>query len=682
LSVTVKVSVIVPVYNPGANIDDCIASVLRQSLPADEYEAIFVDDGSTDGTGDRLDALAAEHDNVSVIHIPNSGWPGRPRNLGIEAAVGDYVLFVDNDDYIGDEALERLWNYAEANSSDIVIGKVTGRGRVIPREIFRKNRPDAKLGKDPLLALLTPHKLFRRTFLMETGIRFPEGRRRLEDHVFVMQAYFKATVISVLSDYPCYYWVRREDRSNASYKRFDPVGYFDNLREVLDIVDANTVPGPGRDKLLAHWYRLKLLGRMGGRKLLNMPEDYREEMFAEIRRLAVERFGSGTVAALPMNLRARSRLVRAGRLDLLVALAEIETGMTARLELERAVWNSGALELRVRGGLHYADGTPVAFHRAGEVIRWEPPQALAEAPFEAGDLDVSRALGRSRIRLLVKSVDEGSEFVLPAEATIATAVSGDSASATITAAATLDPQRAAARGPLGAGAWRIRGSVLSCGWDVGGTIEPHAHDTTRTPARVAVAGDPPRVLSLQHTRSGRLTLSVDPTGGALGDLASATPLDVEAATLRASSGGDDVRLSMVQALSSAPRTGTLAVGVTLTPRAGGDAVSGAASLRPSSGRVILEALVPAAQLAPGWWDVGLVSGDHTLGLDAVLEIGPAGAPTLRTARPASSRGGRTAPVLRAVEHAARDVLRRVPPLHKAARRIRAFGRARRDSAKR
>ncbi|MEA2289920.1 MAG: poly(ribitol-phosphate) beta-N-acetylglucosaminyltransferase, partial [Solirubrobacteraceae bacterium] len=97
----VKVSVVVPVYNPGPHIDDCIASVLRQSLPASEYEAIFVDDGSTDGTGERLDEIAAEHPHLRVIHIENSGWPGRPRNVGVEAARGEYVYFVDNDDWIG-----------------------------------------------------------------------------------------------------------------------------------------------------------------------------------------------------------------------------------------------------------------------------------------------------------------------------------------------------------------------------------------------------------------------------------------------------------------------------------------------------------------------------------------------------------------------------------------------------
>ncbi len=157
----VKVSVIVPVYNPGTYIDECIASILRQSLPADEYEAIFVDDGSTDGTGARLDALAAEHANITAIRIPNSDWPGRPRNLGLQAAQGKYVYFVDSDDWIGDEALERLYERAESNEADVVIGKEVGHGKSVPREVFRRNVDDATLANSHLLLILTPHKLFR-----------------------------------------------------------------------------------------------------------------------------------------------------------------------------------------------------------------------------------------------------------------------------------------------------------------------------------------------------------------------------------------------------------------------------------------------------------------------------------------------------------------------------------------
>ena len=212
-----KVSVIVPVYNPGADIDDCIASLLGQSLPPEEYEVIFVDDGSTDDTPARLDALAAEHPHVRVEHIPNSGWPGRPRNIGIEMARGEFVYFVDNDDWLGKQALKRLHKRALRDEADIVIGKIVGEGKFVARSMFKRDRRNVTLEWAPLVRLLTPHKLFRKALLDEHNIRFPEGRRRLEDHVFTMHAYFHAQRISVMAGYPCYHWVLRESEGNASY---------------------------------------------------------------------------------------------------------------------------------------------------------------------------------------------------------------------------------------------------------------------------------------------------------------------------------------------------------------------------------------------------------------------------------------------------------------------------------
>lgn len=145
----VKVSVIVPVYNPGPYIEDCVASLLRQSLPADEYEVIFVDDGSTDETPARLDQLAAEEPRIQVIHQENSGWSGKPRNVGIEASQGEFVMFVDNDDYLGDEALERMYDYGVANGADVIVGKMAARaawcrwscsGTTTPRPVSRTPR--------------------------------------------------------------------------------------------------------------------------------------------------------------------------------------------------------------------------------------------------------------------------------------------------------------------------------------------------------------------------------------------------------------------------------------------------------------------------------------------------------------------------------------------------------------
>ena len=271
----VKVSVIVPVYNPGIYIEECISSLQRQSLPPDEFEVIFVDDGSTDETPARLDALAAEDPRMKVIHQENSGWSGKPRNVGIEASRGEFVMFVDNDDYLGDEALERMYDYGVANGADVVVGKMAGKNRGVPVELFRRNHPRATVENAPLIDSLTPHKMVRRAFLDRIGLRFPEGRRRLEDHVFIAEAYLRAENVSVVSDYVCYYHIRRDDGSNAGFERFDPVGYFKNLREALDVVERYTEPGPVRDRLFRRWLRVEMVERLRARRLLNLPDDYR-----------------------------------------------------------------------------------------------------------------------------------------------------------------------------------------------------------------------------------------------------------------------------------------------------------------------------------------------------------------------------------------------------------------------
>ena len=120
----VKVSVVVPVYNTGKYVDECAPSLLGQSLPADEYEVIYVDDGSTDDTLTRLEKIAAGHLNVQVHTRPNSGWPGAAQSRHRHAK-GEYIQFVDHDDMLGPEALERLYEHAKRNDADVVLGKMS-----------------------------------------------------------------------------------------------------------------------------------------------------------------------------------------------------------------------------------------------------------------------------------------------------------------------------------------------------------------------------------------------------------------------------------------------------------------------------------------------------------------------------------------------------------------------------
>jgi glycosyltransferase involved in cell wall biosynthesis len=478
----VKVSAIVPVYNPGDNIDECIESLLGQSLPSAEYEVIFVDDGSSDGTPARLDALAAMHSHVRVEHIPPSGWPGKPRNVGIGLARGEFVYFVDNDDHVGAEALERLYSRAVADDADVVVGKVVGQGKFVPRLLFEEDRAGLTLEWPPLLSLLSPHKLFRRSLLDSHGVRFPEGRRRLEDHLFTMHAYFHARRVSVLAGYPCYYWVLRgEAGSGASYRAFDPKPYYDDVREVLDLVEEHTSPGSLRERLLAHWYRGKMLGRVGGTWFVNRTPEVREAFHAEIARLTEERFGPWVDEWLPANMRVRSQLLRELGLDALAALAGWEADLHASVEVGEARGEPGGGSFVIPFSAQLLPA--LEFSRGGI---WSPPEPV-RAVVQGSALDMADALGNATARLTIRSLSDSAEFVLPGSVRVEEVPCGGGPFTPLLRGEAVLEGGAPAR----AGRWEVLGSVNVCGFNAVGrarSARTHAAYEISIDAAGAVTG--------------------------------------------------------------------------------------------------------------------------------------------------------------------------------------------------
>ena len=110
-----KLSVIVPVYKAEAVLETCVASVLAQTFS--DWELLLIDDGSPDGSGKLCDDYAAQDSRVRVFHKPNGGVSSA-RNLGMAEAVGDYILFIDADDWIAPESCQTLLDALEGAGAD------------------------------------------------------------------------------------------------------------------------------------------------------------------------------------------------------------------------------------------------------------------------------------------------------------------------------------------------------------------------------------------------------------------------------------------------------------------------------------------------------------------------------------------------------------------------------------
>ena len=352
----IKVTVVIPVYNPGGYLQACIDGLTSQTLPTAEFEAIFVDDGSTDETPALLDAMVAEHPQLKVIHQENSGWPGQPRNVGIDAARGEYVFFCDNDDWLAPEALQRLYEFAQDCGSDVVLPRMAGIGRPVPYHVFRETRRSCTLADAPIMDSLTPHKLFRRAFLDEHQLRFPEGRRRLEDHLFVSTAYLLADTISIYADYTCYFHIRREDASNAGFGRIDWPAYFANLSESLDGVEARVPPGEQRDQILRRWLQVEMVQRLNGGRRVRMDRAEADTLLGSAQPVAARYFGEGVVRQLPPLSRRVAHAILAGDGDDVLRIATAVARWRVDAALLQVGWVDGRLQ--VSGTAELTDTAP------------------------------------------------------------------------------------------------------------------------------------------------------------------------------------------------------------------------------------------------------------------------------------------------------------------------------------
>jgi poly(ribitol-phosphate) beta-N-acetylglucosaminyltransferase len=319
----IKVSVVIPVYNTLPYLADCLDSVLGQDLPAEDFEVVAVDDGSSDGSGGLLDGYRERHSNLRVLHQENSGWPGRPRNVGLDASRGSYVFFCDSDDRLAPEALRRMHEFAVRHGCDVLVPKLvhldTPPG---PEYVWKQTQVDADLTRAFLT--LGPWKLFRRAFLDERGLRFPEGKVRLEDGILVAEAYLTARRVSLLADYDYYLKRAQPDRGNISTTPVDPDGYTCSLARMIELIRRHCADSTMADALVATLYRRKALKWFGADRFAGYRPERQEAWLRAVGDLADKQVPSRLDGLLPLLHRTRSVLVRHRELQALVGLARAQ----------------------------------------------------------------------------------------------------------------------------------------------------------------------------------------------------------------------------------------------------------------------------------------------------------------------------------------------------------------------
>jgi len=254
------ISIVIPVYNAEKYIPGMLACLREQKRAGSPFEAVFVNDGSTDGSLSLL--LAAQKNEafpVQVIDKPNGGVSSA-RNAGLDAARGEYIAFADADDLIAPNYAEMLSIYAKAQPDAIRFAFVrveADAAALAPAQGILPERAD----RDAMLRefLRDPKQfgpygfLFRREFLQKNGLRFAEGRAYYEDYDLIVRAI--ASAETLLSAESCLYGYRQAAGSammRFGAQRVECLALADRLCEFLQ------ASGAGAAVEFEKWYKARL----------------------------------------------------------------------------------------------------------------------------------------------------------------------------------------------------------------------------------------------------------------------------------------------------------------------------------------------------------------------------------------------------------------------------------------
>jgi glycosyltransferase involved in cell wall biosynthesis len=228
------VSIVMPVHNAADSLALSVGSALAQTL--DDIELVCVDDGSTDDSASVLDTIAGEDERVRVLRQPQNLGAGAARNIGLDAAAGDYVFCMDADDEVPPRALEHLLSAANRSGCELAIGKLDwrrGEGPGDPRPAGGSDEPpDVAHVQDSALLQSVPGchccNLYSRDLLDRHGLRYDPDLTLGEDQLFQASAIVHAGRVAMIDEIVYVYHHYR----GSSLTRRQP-----SLRNLVDDVE-------------------------------------------------------------------------------------------------------------------------------------------------------------------------------------------------------------------------------------------------------------------------------------------------------------------------------------------------------------------------------------------------------------------------------------------------------------
>ena len=293
----IKFSVIVPVYNVESYLEGCVESLVNQEKMKDQLEILLIDDGSVDNSGKLCDKMKEQFSQIRVFHKEHGG-PSSARNVGIENARGEYILFVDSDDFIERCTCFKLSQVLKKyNHVDMVIFNGIKEQGSVQTSVKRIPAKSIQLSKDGRLFLKKRYQArnlnievwlyaYKREFLLKKGLRFQEGILH-EDVEFIPRVLLECSEILEIPDF-FYHYVVRENSISTQKNREK------NIKDLTLVLKQQVQLAEQQEPELKKWMKNAVLN-----SYLNMIQDSR--MYRRrYRGLLDKRFLLGK-AATPWN---------------------------------------------------------------------------------------------------------------------------------------------------------------------------------------------------------------------------------------------------------------------------------------------------------------------------------------------------------------------------------------------